>query len=96
MKKFSRITAVILAVVILFGVIMIAPFSAGAATSAWKTEYINYVNKMSTSINNGDGWGCTDIPISRLSPIKKVYQSPNQKTPEQWHISIITPTPFSN
>ena len=22
---------------------------------------------------NGDGWGCTDIPISRLSPIKKVY-----------------------
>lgn len=57
MKKFSRITAVILAVVMLLGVMMIAPFSAGAATSAWKTEYINYVNKMSTSINNGDGWG---------------------------------------
>ena len=57
MKKFSRITAVILAVVMLFGVMMIAPFSAGAATSAWKTEYINYVNRMSASINNGDGWG---------------------------------------
>jgi hypothetical protein len=37
MKKFSRITAVILAVVMLFGVMMIAPSSAGAATPAWKT-----------------------------------------------------------
>ena len=56
MKKFSRITAVILAVVMLFGVMMIAPFSAGAATSAWKTAYINLINKFKSDINDG-GWG---------------------------------------
>ena len=56
MKKFSRITAVILAVVMLFGVMMIAPFSAGAATSAWKTAYIELINKYKNNINDG-GWG---------------------------------------
>lgn len=56
MKKFSRITAVVLAVVMLFGVIMIAPFSAGAATSAWKTAYIELINKYKNDINDG-GWG---------------------------------------
>ena len=56
MKKFSRITAVILAVVMLFGVMMIAPFSAGAATSAWKAAYIELINKYKNDINDG-GWG---------------------------------------
>lgn len=56
MKKLSRITAVILAVVMLFGVMMIAPFSAGAATSAWKTAYIELINKYKSNINDG-GWG---------------------------------------
>ena len=56
MKKFSRITAVILAVVMLFGVMMIAPFSAGAATPAWKAAYIELINKYKNDINDG-GWG---------------------------------------
>ena len=53
MKKFSRITAVILAVVMLFGVMMIAPFSAGAATSAWKAAYIDFVKNHTFTENLG-------------------------------------------
>lgn len=56
MKKLSRAVAVVLAVVMLAGIALIAPVTASAATPAWKTAYINYVNKMSSAINNG-GWG---------------------------------------
>ena len=56
MKKTSRIISVILVVVMLAGIAAIAPVTAGAAAPAWKTAYINYINKYKNEINDY-GWG---------------------------------------
>lgn len=56
MKKISKIVSVILAVVMLASIAAIAPVTANAAVPAWKTAYIDYVNKMKNEINDG-GWG---------------------------------------
>ena len=56
MKKVRKIISVILVAVMLAGIAAIAPVTAGAATPAWKTTYINYINKYKNEINNG-GWG---------------------------------------
>ena len=45
MKKVKRITAITLALVLTLGIFAIAPITADAATPAWKTAYINFVNK---------------------------------------------------
>lgn len=56
MKKLTKIMSVLLAVVMLAGILAIAPVTANAATPAWKTAYINYINRMKNEINDG-GWG---------------------------------------
>ena len=57
MNNFKRILSVFLAIVMIAGIMAVAPVSAGAATPAWKTAYINYINKYKNEINDDGGWG---------------------------------------
>lgn len=55
MKKLSKLLSIFLAVLMIAGVIAAAPVTANAATPAWKTAYINYVNQVSKTMNDY-GW----------------------------------------
>ena len=57
MKKVRKIISVILVAVMLAGIAAIAPVTANAAVPAWKTAYINYINKYKMEVNDDDGWG---------------------------------------
>ena len=57
MKNFKKLISLLLALVMLAGILTVAPISANAATPAWKTAYINYINKYKGEIDDNGGWG---------------------------------------
>lgn len=60
MKKTSKIISVFLIVVMLAGIALIAPVTAGAAVPAWKTAYINYIKNYQYKPEYG-GYGLVDL-----------------------------------